>query len=186
MFIAVDNAPGSAGDIYVSEGEETVSKRDSTGALVTTWGSGGHMTFTEELLGIAVDFDGNLWVVSGHLGVQHPQGPEFGRIGTTITGREFEPSGTQLRSWTVPLDRATRGEPAGTTVNSSDVLTVTTASVFTGAIFYVKMFDPTGADLGQVPRGPNGAIAVDPVEDNLYSGNAEGLTIAAEYLPVRA
>jgi hypothetical protein len=45
QFLAVDNSGGaSSGDVYVGDtGDNTVSKFDSTGKLITTWGTGGQL-----------------------------------------------------------------------------------------------------------------------------------------------
>ena len=74
LFVAVDDSTGeSAGDVYVADYVEhglgnRVSKFDSTGHLVSTWGEAGAITGAGakspfgEINGIAVDPSGNLWV----------------------------------------------------------------------------------------------------------------------------
>ncbi len=67
-FIAVDGSSGlSSGDVYVGDtGDDTVSKFDSSGRLITSWGVEGQLNeFVHEfsLDGIAVDLKGNLFVV---------------------------------------------------------------------------------------------------------------------------
>jgi DNA-binding beta-propeller fold protein YncE len=68
-FIAVDNSAGaSAGDVYVGDtGDNLVTKFDSNGGLVSSWGTGGQLngsTATDgpfgSLAGIAVDSSGTL------------------------------------------------------------------------------------------------------------------------------
>jgi hypothetical protein len=44
-FLAVDNAPGGAGDLYVGDlGDQTITKFDSAGNLIASWGSGGQLS----------------------------------------------------------------------------------------------------------------------------------------------
>jgi hypothetical protein len=68
-FIAIDNAPGGEGNVYVGDtADATVWKFTSEGALIESWGSKGQLTsspatpFTE-LLGLAVDSSGTLDVL---------------------------------------------------------------------------------------------------------------------------
>ena len=63
-FVAVDSSSGpSSGDVYVGDtGDNTVSKFDSTGHLISAWGTGGVLNFNP-LYGIAVDPTGNLFLL---------------------------------------------------------------------------------------------------------------------------
>ena len=71
-FIAVDNSSGSsAGDVYVVDNGEsngTITKFDSTGHLVTSWGTGGRLhspnTYAPALVGLGVDDGGNVWIAA--------------------------------------------------------------------------------------------------------------------------
>jgi hypothetical protein len=175
-FIAIDNSTGSAGDIYVVEGADTVSKRDPTGALVTAWGTGGHMTFTEELLGIAVDPGGNLWVLSGQLGSEVVPGhPEFGREGTTITGTEFAATGAPTGSWTAPQGTGIRGEAMGTTVNSADTLALFPGNVISGKpVHNITLFDSSGNVIRELSPSARGGVAFEPTSGDLYLGASGG------------
>jgi NHL repeat len=179
-FIAIDNSTALAGDTYVSEGERTVTKRDATGALVTTWGSGGHMSFTEELLGVAVDPSGNLWVLGGTPG---PEIPNYG-FRATVTGREFDPAGAPLRSWTAPLNNTTtKGLPLGATVSSADVTTVFAGSTQDESIFAIRQFNPDGTEAALLGGAPAGGAAREQTSDDLYIGKAEGLPFLVRLSP---
>ena len=63
-FVAVDGSASlSAGDVYIGDtGDNLVSKFDSSGNLVASWGTGGQLSGFSSLAGIAVDPSGNLWV----------------------------------------------------------------------------------------------------------------------------
>ena len=65
-FLAVDNST-SAGDLYVADSAaHSVQKFTSSGALVTSWATGGEIAGIEApLYGIAVDPSGNLFVLRG-------------------------------------------------------------------------------------------------------------------------
>lgn len=66
--ISVDNSNSSSkGDVYV--GAQTISKFDSSGNLITSWGSNGQLAINENLLeeikmGVS-PFTGYLWVIDG-------------------------------------------------------------------------------------------------------------------------
>ncbi len=104
-FLAVDNSTGgSNGDLYVVEQGDAITKLDSLGAPVTTWGTTGHMESFGEILGIAVDPSGNLFVLGAN-GVLH----------------EFGPDGSEASHCAVPyLGTQTRVARSGIAVDSSD------------------------------------------------------------------
>ncbi len=84
-FLAVDNSSGgSAGDVYVVEGTEAITKLTPAGTPVTSWGTGGTMKGFGEIAGIATDPSGKLWV----LGIEEDEeGEEIGVLrGVGATG----------------------------------------------------------------------------------------------------
>ncbi len=104
--IAVDNSGGpSKGDVYVvGEGGKAVFKLSSAGLPVTSWGVNGRLAELEEIVGIAVDPEGNLWVVSHHL-ILNTVESQFFKIGApqedTVTARVFDQAGALIsgRGW---------------------------------------------------------------------------------------
>ncbi len=63
-FVAVDNSTGgSAGDVYVVEGTEAITKLTPGGTPVTSWGTEGTMEGFGEIAGIATDTSGHLFVL---------------------------------------------------------------------------------------------------------------------------
>src|SRR5262249_25968828 len=65
--IAVDSSSGpSAGDVYVGDAANGfVSKFSSSGSLITSWGSGGRLSFTVGSMGgVAVGPTGDLFVLN--------------------------------------------------------------------------------------------------------------------------
>jgi hypothetical protein len=75
-YLAVDD---SSGDIYaVEEGNETIVKLDSSGVPISSWGTAGQMTGFGEIIGIAVDPSGNLFIVGADY-VMHELGPAGGQ-----------------------------------------------------------------------------------------------------------
>ena len=104
--IAVDNSTGpSKGDVYVvGEGGKAIFKLSSAGLPVTSWGVNGRLAEPEEIIGIAVDPEGNLWVVSHHL-VLNTVEEQFFKVGApledTVTARVFNQPGVRIggRGW---------------------------------------------------------------------------------------
>ena len=86
-FIEVDNSAGpSAGDVYVADGENRiVQKFDSSGNLLSDWGSGGAVEFTKSegtIGGITVDEGGNLFVLTDNAPYNWT---EFSQDGLSVT-----------------------------------------------------------------------------------------------------
>ena len=86
-FVAVDNSGGSSeGDVYVGDpGDNTISKFDSSGNLITSFGTGGQLSGTStstfgSMDGITVDNSGNLLLIDGNNVVW-----EFTSAGGSIT-----------------------------------------------------------------------------------------------------
>ena len=93
-FIEVDNSAGpSAGDVYVADGENRmVQKFDSSGNLLSDWGSGGAVEFTKsegKIGGITVDEGGNLFVLTDN---EPYNWTEFSQDGLSVT--KFPTNGT--------------------------------------------------------------------------------------------
>ncbi len=98
-FIAVDSSSGpSSGDVYVGDtGDNSVSKFDSSGNLIASWGAAGRLSGSPAeafgaLAGIAVDDSGDLFVYgvdermfrfepTGQLGASFTTVPELGDFG---------------------------------------------------------------------------------------------------------
>ena len=87
LFVAVDNSGGSSeGDVYVGDpGDNTISKFDSSGNLITSFGTGGQLSGTStstfgSMDGITVDNSGNLLLIDGNNVVW-----EFTSAGGSIT-----------------------------------------------------------------------------------------------------
>jgi len=158
MFVAVDNSSGeSAGDVYVADyvehglaGANRVSKFDSSGHLVSSWGEakdgeivgGGAKSPFGEIEGIAVDASGDLWVGGNY----------------KATTFEFEQEGTLKTEWTTPVFAG----PLGIAVDSHD--DVYFADVLAG-------FEVTsaGVEVGKIsePGVETYGVAVDPASDQL-------------------
>jgi sugar lactone lactonase YvrE len=111
-FVEVDNSTGpSAGDVYVADGENrTVQKFDSSGNLLSDWGSGGAVEFSKtegKIGGITVDDLGNLFVLT----VSPPYNwTEFSENGLSIT--KFPTNGTWINGLRMNL-----GTPGGSGID---------------------------------------------------------------------
>lgn len=173
--IAVDNSTGpSKGDIYVVEGEGTVSKLDPNGALITSWGTGGHLTGLSEILGIAVDPVGNLWVLSQTL---------TPNVIDTLTARTYNQAGvlvTSPWSWSNGFGNERRAAPTGIAVDSAD-------AIYSMVGFYnpsqpgvtvnpkVQKFGAAGETLlERLNSFESAGIATEPSVDDVYLGRDEG------------
>jgi NHL repeat-containing protein len=145
-FVAVDNSSGaSAGDVYVGDpGADVVSKFDSAGNLIASWGTGGQLSGTGtfgSIDGIAVDSSGNLLVINGNNSVF-----KFAQDGTAVTN--FATVGGMSAS--------------GLAVDSSGNLFKVNGD---GS---VEKLTSTGSDVGQVTQGGATGLAVDPATGDLY------------------
>ncbi len=150
QFIAVDNSTGaSAGDVYVSDpGDDTVSKFDSSGNLITSFATGGQLngaatsTFAT-MDGITVDSGGNLWVIDSNNALW-----------------EFSPSGSSITNFPT-----TRGmSPSGLDIgNSGNFFKVNGDGS-------VEEVTSAGADIGSINEGATSTteIAIDRASGDLY------------------
>jgi hypothetical protein len=154
VYIAVDGSTGpSAGDVYVGDmGTDAVSKFDSSGALLQSWGAGGRLEAAagDNLVGIAVRPGGNLVVVC------HQPEQSQSEI------YEYSPAG-KLLSQVV-------GSPEGVYGAAVD----SAGNLYRGAHESVAKVAPGGAELGSVATGghPSG-IAIDPFDNDLYVNVSE-------------
>jgi hypothetical protein len=150
QFVAVDP---TTGDVYVADpGDDTISKFDSSGNLITTWPSGtptgqlsGATTFGS-IDGITVDNSGNLLVING---------------GNSVY--EFAPDGSAVKNF--PTLRGMT--PAGLDINNSGILFKVNGDTS------VERFDPSGPqpppDLQVTPSesGTTGLV-IDRSSGDLY------------------
>lgn len=177
--IAVDNSTGpSKGDIYVVEGDSTVSKLDPTGALVTGWGTGGHLGGLSEILGIAVDPAGNLWVFSQTLTVPTED---------ILTARTYDQDGTLVTSPSTWSNKYAGNFRAplmpGIAVDASGNL-YTILGHYTPAkpevTFVTRLwkFGPAGEALSEgLNTFESAGVASDPSDEDVYFGREEGAAV---------
>lgn len=166
-FVAVDNSGGaSKGDVYVGDvGDNKVSKFDSSGNLVATWGTGGQLngstttakTFAP-LAGVTVDPSGNLFVAKGEAEPNSNGIFKFSQSGSFTT--EF----TSVPRVTAPDGLASDGSGNLFKVNGDgSVEKMTSGTVDIGTV----TLDPVPV------TSPANAIAVDPVSGDLYVATAD-------------
>lgn len=173
-FVAVDEASGGGGDVYVADrGDNLVSKFNANGELITGWGNNGlgesangqlNGTLAHGLFGapagLAVDGTGNLWVyVGGTVSAGNDHMYELDRAGSTL--EEFWEGGAHTGGYS----------PEGIGVNGSDDLYI----VENGKV--VQEYSASGGWLGSVahPEGLVGGVAVDASQDGVYLDEAGGL-----------
>jgi hypothetical protein len=180
MFVAVDNSSGpSSGDVYVGDYFEhgtagnRVSKFNSTGQLISSWGEGGELDGASvkppapllpgpfgPIQGVAVDTSGDLWVAT-----------------STVTFEFGQEAGFKT-DWAIP--GSVHPLPFGVAVDSHDnVYFVEGRAVVevTGAGVEVGRITEPGEEGHQVETS---GVAVDPAGKNLYVlGEAGG------YVPAR-
>jgi NHL repeat len=172
-FVAIDNNPLSPSfeDVYVADNKNNlVSKFEADGTLMASWGANGqldgstatHGPFDElngkptELVGIAVDSSGNLFVKQRGVG-----GFMF----------KFDQAGTFLEDFTTQYKKNPLVvQPSGIAVDSS-------GSLYVIRLNLVTKLSPAGTlieeDIGCAKAkaenfGCAQAIAVDPTNDDLY------------------
>ena len=182
MFVAVDNSSGeSAGDVYVADYVEgavehqtsarnRVSKFDSSGHLVSTWGEageilrGGAKSPFGEIMGIAVDASGDLWVGGFE----------------KKTTFEFDQEAKLKTEWPTPVATL----PSGVAVDSQD-------DVYFAATLKVSEVTSAGVVVGRISEELHeqnlaaGGAAVDSLTSELYLLNqpAGGAVQLQRYLP---
>jgi len=152
-FIAVDGSTGpSAGDVYVGDTVDSlISKFDSSGNLIASWGSGGQLNGFGSLAGIAVDPSGNLYVLDD----SNAQAFEFSQDDATIN----------------QIDTSSRGTtPNGIAVDSSDNLYKVAGTP------NVEEYSNTSIDIGEVDHASDAVgLVVDPSTNDLYVDQGSGV-----------
>jgi hypothetical protein len=170
LYLAVDNSPGGGGDLYAGDaGDNLISKFDSAGHLIASWGHDGQLDGTTArdgpfstktgLEGIAVEADGTLVAAAFF-----------------ETVYEFDPAGSWLATAeTFPTHSSFQGiavDAAGDVYSidssgSSDVVGVH-LQLSPGAVLHEQLIETVG--------GRASALASDPLTRQLYA--AEGGQIA--------
>ncbi|THD79796.1 MAG: hypothetical protein E7812_08715 [Phenylobacterium sp.] len=159
-FLAVDNDPSSASfhDVYVADvADNTISKFNASGGLITSWGSGGQLNGSTtspgsfgSIAGIAVDPSGNLLVLN-----------------TTSELFSFAQNGGLSSEVVLPRLTASHGLAVD---GSGDLFKVNGDGS-------VEEMTAAGADIGTVTPDPEGsapptvvsAIAIEPSSGDLYA-----------------
>ena len=142
-FLAVDGSSGpSSGDVYVGDtGDNFVSKFESSGNLITSWGAGGQQSGFNPLYGVAVDPSGNLFVLSE-------------------SAFWYEQSGIFHSDFGYPRGTS----PIGLAVDAEDHLYKAD-----GSPEITKLTD-TGAGLGEPDTsGSTSGFTIDPSTNDLYA-----------------
>ncbi|MBS1893717.1 MAG: hypothetical protein JST59_20650 [Actinobacteria bacterium] len=194
-FLAVDNSTGpSHGDIYVAgESDKSLYKFTPAGLPVSGWGVNGRLGELGEILGLAVDPDGNLLVLSQDLKLNEVE-EEFFKIGApledTVTLRIFDQSGasTPGNGWEHHYGKRYLAFPGDMAADGGGDLYLPEMVVTNGAKGglpnawdrYVRQFEELGPE-GEVltvpftPEGTGGkgylGIALDLADDNYYLGS---------------
>jgi hypothetical protein len=147
-FIAVDNSATGSGSVYVADLEDNaVTKFESDGTLVSSWGTGGQLSGFGFVAGVAVDSAGNLDVLNGETHVF-----------------QFEPDGTP----TVAFETVRGTLQGGLGVDSSGDLFKVNGD---GSVEKVTL---TGSDIGQVNESPvsgvltTTGITANPLGESVY------------------
>jgi hypothetical protein len=140
-FVAVDSSPSGEGDVYVGDtGDGSVSKFDSFGDLVASWGASGQLAGLGSIQGIAVDPTGNLFVETGDISWYEQSGAHHSDFGY--------PRGTS---------------PSGLAVDAEDNLYKIDGSP------NVTKFSDTGTDLSDTLDGGSASgLTIDPSTNDLF------------------
>jgi NHL repeat len=148
-FIDVDNSGGpSAGDVYVADllGKGIVTKFDSTGHLITSWGTGGQFVRTDGINGIAVNPTGVLIV----MGTDFPFGvARYSENGTPIGA--FSNFGFGLEQQGIAVDARERFYRGGN-----------------AEVPRASAFNEAGAVAENIASGTVTGVEIDPMSNDLY------------------
>ncbi len=181
-FIAVDNAPGGEGDVYVGDtGDDLISKFTSEGKPVALWGDGGQLSGPpgedfDGLDGIAVGPSGNLWVVGYLSGEPAAKVMQFGQAGAFSL------------SWGI----INSPEPSGLAVNGAEELYFAGGGANTNVYKYTAngvplgiTFNDDGQLFGEPFEASNNAtgLAVNPVTQQLYLDRAREVSVVTGSCP---
>ena len=194
LSIAVDNSPGGDGDVYVAdEGqngespENFVSKFDSEGKLIESWGVKGQLDGSNTptgnfglIDGLAVDASGNLW-----MSVKDDE-----KINSAMY--EFGQEGNYIQNWLLE-GRSEEGyigeEPeseVGSGIDPRPGLAIDgSGDLYVNGYAYIKRYTAAGNEIGYAAYFLNTfdlkqdgqevkGIAADPATDDIYV-NVDGL-----------
>jgi hypothetical protein len=162
-FLAVDSSAGeSAGDVYVADtAAKVVSKFDSSGNLIASWGSGGQLDGTttlggsfKSMAGVAVDPNGSLLVL--------------GKSEFPARIYKFSQDG----AFTDELELTQFGTSAvGIAVDTS-------GSIYVGrGNGHVAKVDSSGKQLNsEVDSGTASGLGLDPANDDLYVAHSNNVS----------
>ena len=199
VSIAVDNSPGGDGDVYVADdgrfvpsGESTehfVSKFDSEGKLIESWGVKGQLDGSNTptgnfglIEGLAVDASGDLW-----MSVQTDE-----KIYATMY--EFGQEGNYVQSWLLDFRSEEKGanptEP-GSGIEPRPGLAIDgSGDLYVNGFGNIKRYTASGNEIGPganaygigygayflstFPEHPAAGVAADPATDDIYV-NVDGV-----------
>jgi NHL repeat len=158
QWVAVDNGTSSAskGDVYVTseaqvagETRYIVYKFSATGAYLGQLKETAAGSLFGELLGVAVNSAGDLWV--------HDSNGAFD---------EFSDTGSFLESF---VNNERGPQPGGLAIDSAGII-----YAVGGEALHVLKFDAaTGAEVGEISSGVS-SLAIDPATNGLFVGKAGG------------
>jgi DNA-binding beta-propeller fold protein YncE len=177
LFVAVDNSPGlSHGDVYVADSSDhLITKFDSSGALVSSWGDNGPLgaangqlsgskasgsvvgPFTKIFEGIVVDGAGDLWVAQQENGVELHEGENAQAF-------EFAQDSSFLTDWIAAEFASSDNERGGIALDPKNDL-----------YLIPWKLDSAGHVIGRVTETGAFGITVDPTSDELYLATSPGL-----------
>jgi hypothetical protein len=184
-FIVVDNAPGGEGDLYVGDlGDQTITKLDSEGNLIASWGSGGQLKEAATSATGSGDIPANLATGSGDVNARSTSITSVStESGAFEVGQGIEGQGIQFATYitAVGTGTLTLSRPAGFESHPGAHLTtrrnfVTGLSVSAGAFLLGQEISGPGIPAGTeiIEAGPG---ALELSQD--ASAGASGLALAA-------
>ncbi|MGA8744900.1 MAG: hypothetical protein WB507_03440, partial [Solirubrobacterales bacterium] len=204
-YLAVDNTSGpSAGDLYTvdNEGnfESTITKFDSNGEVVSTWGEGGrlHTPSSPDLTGVGVDGGGHVWTATvwpasggcvfeysetgvqlkGLLGGCYTAGLAAGPVGETFYANIYNGSFPGYAHFS-----ASGASLGGKLVPGSGLVVAASNLLYTVTDQELSEFNSSGEPLGEPfgfgeLSGP-AAVGVDSTNEEVYVANETGGNVSA-------
>lgn len=175
-FVAVDNSTGPfAGDVYVADAQNRVSKFTATGEPIAAWANGGHLDGSStlngrfnEIGGIAVGVSGNLLVLRNA-----QASPAFNQISV------FTSSGGFDEEFSLEYPASAHGIAID---NSSGPSSGDIYTLFSSEVETLKL-SPAGVLLGEPDVARAAGLAVDSTSGDLYVSHAGNV---AAYDPLGA